>query len=236
MKRPPVPGTSILVPYPPGKNLFFCGKLSTMDFNLNNMVRQCQTVSYYGVAGFLGGAAFGGSAAIVNTKSVLSYGLRSGVNTAVIGCCIGGINETLAAVRGTRDPINPAIACGISGFLASAQRAAPKRAGLVGLLCAGAGVVGHYGWEEGTQRFEAMKRKRREELGIAEDEQEAHATTAMVAAAAAEAAAAAAVAAEQKNREEAAAMSESSVFKFSPVRRITDEEIEERRRIDAKRR
>ena len=201
---------------------------ATMDLNMNNMVRQCQTVSYYGVAGFLGGSAFGGSAAIVNTKSVLSYGLRSGVNTAVIGCCIGGINETLAAVRGTRDPINPAIACGISGFLASAQRAAPKRAGLVGLLCAGAGVVGHYGWEEGTRRFEAMKRKRREELGIAEDEQEAHATTAMVAAAAA--------AAEQKNREEAAAMSESSVFKFSPVRRITDEEIEERRRIDAKRR
>ena len=191
-------------------------------------IETAKTISHYSIAGFLGGSLAGGSSAIVNSQSVLVYSLRSGVNCAILGCCVGGINEGLAFVRGgTRDPLNPAIACGVSGFLASVQSAVPKRAGFVGLLCAGAGAVGHYGWKEGMRRFELVKRQRRvevfgldevageEEEGGVEWGEETAITTA------------------QRKHPPA---KELGLMRWAPVRPITDVEIAERRKIDAQRR
>ena len=173
---------------------------------------RCQTVSLFGGGGFFAGGVVGGSLAVVNSKSVLPYAFRTGMNCTIVGCCVGGINEGLAAARGTRDPINPAIACAVSGFLASVQRATPKRAGMVSLACAGAGIAGHYGWEEATRRFNALKQQRRRELGLALDE-------------------------EVEKVLDTPPMEKDTELpgwlRWGPVRPITDEEIAERRRIDA---
>ena len=191
----------------------------------STFVESSKSVSIFGAGGFLSGFVVGGSSAIVNSKSFLPYSIRTGVNCAVVASCVGGINEGLALARGTRDPFNPAIACAVSGFLAAVQRATPKRAAVVGLLCAGAGVAGHYGWEEAAQRFETMKRSRREELGLAPEETplllQKDQSMPMV-----------------SNTEEAERNQENmnEFFKWSPVRPITEAEIEERRRIDRLRR
>ena len=80
----------------------------------NKYINISQTIALYGVSGFFAGFSVGGSNAIVNNQSVISYALRTGGNCFVIGALVGGINESLAAVRGTRGPINPAIACGVN--------------------------------------------------------------------------------------------------------------------------
>jgi hypothetical protein len=191
---------------------------------METFIERAKSVSVFGAGGFLSGFIVGGSSAIVNSKSFLPYSIRTGVNCAVVGSCVGGINEGLALARGTRDPLNPAIACAVSGFLAAVQRATPKRAAVVGLVCAGAGVAGHYGWEEATQRFETMKRSRREELGLAPEETPLLLQNDQNRA--------------KPNTEEEERKQENmkEFFKWSPVRPITEAEIEERRRIDRLRR
>jgi len=185
----------------------------------NKYINISQTIALYGVSGFFAGFSFGGSNAIVNNQSVISYALRTGGNCFVIGALVGGINESLAAVRGTRDPINPAIACGFSGFLASVQRAPTKRAGLVGLLCASAGVFGHYGWEEASKRYYIRLRERRIELGLeVEDVVPVIESEAL----------------RLPNRQEQDENIELGLMRWAPVRPISDKEIEERRRVDRK--
>jgi hypothetical protein len=182
-----------------------------MEFS-NSFISRSQTVSVFGAGGFFTGFVAGGSSAIVNNKNVFIYSMRTGMNCAVIGCCIGGINEGLAVIRGTRDPMNPAIACGLSGFLASIQRASPKRAGFAGLICAGVGIVGHYGWVELTKRFYDMRNQRREELGLEPD-----GMNSLI---------------EPEKNSNSVNNDTFGWLQWGPVRPITDAEIEERRRID----
>ena len=109
----------------------------------------------------------GTSTAVVHSMDVGWYATRVGVNTGILGCCVGGLNEALVAARGgKRDAYNTAVAAGVTGFLASVQRAPPQRGILVGILCAGLGAGGQVVWEELMKVRQIMSDQRRAELGL----------------------------------------------------------------------
>ena len=129
-----------------------------------------QRVSVWGACGTVLGALAGTSTAVVHGMDVAWYGTRVGVNAGILGCCVGGLNEALVFARGgTRDAYNTAGAGGVTGFLASVQRAPPRRALVVGVLCAGLGAGGQMAWEELMKVRDIMSDRRRAELGMSGD-------------------------------------------------------------------
>ena len=71
-------------------------------------LRASQTVSLVAVSGAVSGALGGAAVATVKGLDVGFYAVRVGANAGLLACCVGGINEALAALRGgERDAINP---------------------------------------------------------------------------------------------------------------------------------
>lgn len=180
---------------------------------------RAQNVTKWAAGGLFLGTLTGASSAMVSGRPLGQRAVRVGVNCGLFFCVAGGINEAVTLVRGgQRDALNLAFAGGVTGFLASIQKANSMRAGLVGLICASVGVGASFCWDILAARRLQWAAQRRQELGLAPRDSRDQENVPKL-----------------SNDERDVSSPSIEPPAWLPMRRISDEEIEERRSTQQRR-